>query len=110
MKRPSWDYKLCPILVLMLEGETAAMYLLFSICGGCAAGKKQSPGVALLVWYTPCAGSPGKGLVVCSVQLPSSQPHRTVAKSLIIGCVRPDFVHLSISCLDTPCGSAEYSD
>ena len=40
MKRTSWDYKLCPILVLMLEWETAAMYLLFSICGGCAAGKR----------------------------------------------------------------------
>ena len=38
--KKSWGYRLCPILGLMLEGETAAMYLPFSICAGCASGKR----------------------------------------------------------------------
>lgn len=115
MQRTRWNDKLCPIPVLMLEGETAATHLYFSICGGCAAGKRlwhsktESLGGPAHVLYT-VRRIPRNGLVVCSVCLPSSQPHCTVARSLIHVCVRTDFVRLNISRSDTPCGFAEYSE
>lgn len=81
----------------MLEGETAATYLRLSVGGGCAAGKR--------LWHSRTESLGGPARVVHAVcRIPSRQLHCAVARSLVY--VRTDFVHLSVSGLDTPCGSA----
>lgn len=85
----------------------AATRLISSSCGDSAAGRRLGTAARRPRVPCPCTGSNRTGLVACSVQLPSTQPRCAVASSLING---PDFVHLSVPRLGSPCGSAEYTE
>lgn len=107
--RPSRKKNELALQCSVWKGRPLSHAQFFSFCGGCAAGKRlwhgdvESPGGPARV-QDPL----GTVWFVHSVQLPSTQPRCTVARNVMP--VRPGFVHLSILCLDSACGSAEYTD
>lgn len=100
----AWGYKLCPMLMLMLGA--AAMHRL--VCSVLLEGGFGRDGPW---WPCSCGAHQGqdplaKGVLQRAVP---QQPQITVPRSPGDVCVTPDSVPLSISCLDTHCGSAEHS-